>query len=203
MTYRNDVDALAARHAALTAEAAETAKRRDEARRLLDEARARARLPVLPNIRVASPCTQPWAEMTPVDGDRVRACAKCEKNVYNLSAMTRDEAEGLIRARNGNLCVRYFQRFDGTILLADCEVGRKGKRNRRLAAAGIAASLVAGVTGYGVHATAKHDEIYETAGTMQVQGGIASSDFGDSLSAAPPLDQDETPVVPVSMKLPR
>jgi hypothetical protein len=201
MTYRNDVDALAARHAALTAEAAETAKRRDEARRLLDEARAKARLPVLPNIHVASPCTQPWAEMQTVDGDRVRACAKCEKDVYNLSAMTRDEAEALIRARAGNLCVRYFQRFDGTILLADCEVGRKGKRNRRFVAAGIAASLVAGVTGYGMHATAKHDEVFETAGTMAIQGGIGAA---PELTDPVPVDlPDEGPQGHVSMKLPR
>jgi hypothetical protein len=195
MSYRNDVDALAARHAALTAEAAETAKRRDEARQLLDDARARAKLPVLPNLTVASPCKEPWAQM-PGD-DRVRACARCEKNVYNLSAMTRDEAEALIRARNGNLCVRYFQRFDGTILLADCEVGRRGARNRRFAAAGIAASLLAGVAGYGVHA--KHaEEIQEIAGTMAIQGGIGPM---PEQAAPPPAVDDDAPPVHVPMKL--
>jgi hypothetical protein len=196
MSYRNDVDALAARHAALEAEAAEITKRRDETRQLLDEARAKARLPVLANIRVASPCSEPWTGMT--GDDRVRACAKCQKDVYNLSAMTRDEAEGLIRARNGNLCVRYFQRFDGTILLGDCEVGRNGKRKRRFIAAGIAAGLAAGVSAYGVHATSKHDDGQFIAGAMEappmmVQGGMSSSDFGDNQSAAPPPTDTEAP----------
>ena len=41
--YRNDVDALAARHAALEAEVADRTRERDEAARLLDEARGRVR----------------------------------------------------------------------------------------------------------------------------------------------------------------
>ena len=57
--------------------------------------------------------------------------------------MTRDEAERLIVAKEGRLCVRYFQRTDGTILLKDCTVGVSKKRRRRLVAAG-AAALLAG-----------------------------------------------------------
>ncbi len=155
MTYRNDVDALAARHAALAQDADELAKQRDQAAAILDDARARARLPVLANIQVASPCTEPWTNM-PGD-DRVCACGKCQQNVYNLSAMTREEAEGLIAARNGRLCVRYYQRFDGTILLADCEIGRKRSRRRRWIAAG-AVTLLAGGGGYGTYRALHHEE---------------------------------------------
>ncbi len=142
MSYRNDVEALAARHDALAAEVATKTRELDSARQLLDEAKERARLPVLPNIRVASPCRADWNEMT--GDDRVRACASCNKNVYNLSSMTRDEAEALIVAKEGRLCVRYFQRHDGTILLKDCVVGVKQKRKRRLIAAGAAALLGGG-----------------------------------------------------------
>ena len=202
MTYRNDVDALAARHAALATEADDLARQRDQAAALLDDARARAKLPVLANIRVASPCTEPWAGMA--GDDRVRDCAKCQQSVYNLSAMTREEAETLIASRNGRLCVRYFQRFDGTILLADCEIGRKGIRKRRVLAAGIAASLAAGVSAYGVHVSTDHTSEVAGAmvrepmmGEMAIQGGIS----------APPVDQpvtdaeDPEPTIRVPMKL--
>src|SRR4051812_14874094 len=115
MTYRNDVDALAARHAALEAEVEAKTKELAAAAHILDEARDRARLPILDNIRVASPCSVEWSAMT--GDDRVRACGQCNKDVFNLSSMTRDEAEALIVSRSGNLCVRYFQRKDGTIML--------------------------------------------------------------------------------------
>jgi len=141
MSYRNDVDALAARHAALEFEVVEKTKERNAAAHLLDEARARAKLPILDNIRVATPCSADWDQMS--GDERVRACGACNKNVYNLSSMTRDEAETLIVAKEGRLCVRYYQRADGTILLADCTVGKSQKRKRRVIAAG-AAALLAG-----------------------------------------------------------
>jgi hypothetical protein len=102
----------------------------------------RVSLPVLANVLVASPCGASWDTM--LGGDRVRFCGDCKRDVYNLSAMTRGEAEALIAGRNGRLCVRYFQRPDGTILLDDCTVGRSLRRKRRLVAAGAAALLVAG-----------------------------------------------------------
>jgi len=142
MSYRNDVDALAARHAALDAELAAKTKELNDASRLLEEARERARLPVLDHIRIATPCRADWNEM--VGDERVRTCAACAKQVFNLSMLTRDEAEALIAEKNGELCARYYQRKDGTILLADCTVGGAGARNRRLAAAGAAAVLASG-----------------------------------------------------------
>lgn len=142
MSYRDDVAALTARHAALAHEVREKTRELDAATALLAEAKERAQLPVLPNIRVAAPCTADWNAM---QGDeRVRECAKCAKRVFNLSNMTRDEAEALIVAKEGRLCVRYFQRRDGTIILKDCEVGVSGRRKRRLIAAGAAALLAGG-----------------------------------------------------------
>jgi hypothetical protein len=43
--------------------------------------------------------------------------------VYNLSGMSRVEAESLIQSKEGSLCVRFFQRADGTIITDDCPVG--------------------------------------------------------------------------------
>lgn len=69
--------------------------------------------------------------------ERVRACSVCDKQVFNISEMTRAEAQALLVARNGDWCTRYYQRADGTILLADCAIV-KGRRARRLAAAAFA-----------------------------------------------------------------
>jgi hypothetical protein len=143
MTYRSDVDALAARTQALAAEVAAKTKELDASRSMLDEAVAKTRLPVLPNIKVATPCSADWAQMS--GDERVRACGSCSKNVYNLSSLTRDEAEALILEKEGKLCVRYYQRKDGTILLKDCSIGIVQKRRRRVIAAGVAALLGGGV----------------------------------------------------------
>jgi hypothetical protein len=129
MTYRDDLDALSERATALEQHAVAARKDAEEARRLFEEAQARRRLPVLDNLHIAAPCSEDWAKMT---GDaRTRFCASCEKNVYNLSEMTRAEAEALLIEKEGKLCVRYYQRTDGTILTADCPVGVKRRRRRR------------------------------------------------------------------------
>ncbi|MCG3130136.1 MAG: hypothetical protein FLDDKLPJ_00884 [Phycisphaerae bacterium] len=95
---------------------------------------------VLSNLRVASPCPASWANMT--GDDRSRFCGQCNLHVYNLSDMTRDEAESLLRQREGRLCVRYYQRADGTILTRDCPVGLRTVRQRLVnTLAGVAAAL--------------------------------------------------------------
>lgn len=85
-------------------------------------------IPLLQNVRVASPCPASWEGMTIVDGDRVHFCQECQKRVYNLSAMRQAEAEGLLRKHEGRLCVRYYQRSDGTVLTNDCPVGLQAAR---------------------------------------------------------------------------
>lgn len=75
----------------------------------------------LESIRVASPCDADWNAMH--GDDRARFCPSCAKNVYNLSALTKVEAEALLLEKEGKLCVRYFQRPDGTLLTQDCPIG--------------------------------------------------------------------------------
>ncbi len=147
MTFRSDLDALRARHDALESEVATRQKELLETRRMIDEVQRRASLPVLDNIRVAAPCGADWSRM---EGDeRVRACGDCQKNVYNLSGMTREEAEALILEKEGRLCVRYYRRADGTILFGDCGIGAQRRRGRRVLA-GVAALLTTtGVAAYG------------------------------------------------------
>ena len=68
-------------------------------------------IPLLDNVRIAAPCPANWNEM--VGGDRVRYCRSCEKNVYNLSEMSQNDAEKLLKTHEGHLCVRYYRRADG------------------------------------------------------------------------------------------
>jgi hypothetical protein len=100
-------------------------------------------LPILQldDIRIASPCSMKWEDMT--GGDRVRHCAACQKNVFNLSALKRSEALDLIRATEGRLCARFYRRADGTILTSDCPVGlaRLARRAKRMALGAVATSL--------------------------------------------------------------
>ena len=77
--------------------------------------------PVLDNLRISSPCPASWEEM--LGDDRVRFCGDCQLNVYNLSAMSRSEAEDLVRQREARLCVRFYRRVDGTMITQDCPRG--------------------------------------------------------------------------------
>ena len=96
----------------------------------------------LDDIRVASPCSSDWNQM--YGDDRRRFCAECKLNVYNLSGMTRDEAEALVMNSEGRLCVRFFRRKDGTILTEDCPVGWKAVKKRASRIAVAVSSIVAG-----------------------------------------------------------
>lgn len=82
----------------------------------------------LDKVRVAAPCNANWEAMV---GDyRTRFCGQCNLNVYNLSSMTRAEAESLIARTEGRLCVRFFRRGDGSILTENCPVGLRAIRRR-------------------------------------------------------------------------
>ncbi len=82
----------------------------------------------LDHVRVAAPCPADWDGM--VGTDRFRFCGQCNLNVYNLSSMTRAEAESLIARTEGRLCVRFYRRTDGSILTRNCPVGLKAIRRR-------------------------------------------------------------------------
>ncbi len=144
MTYRGDTDPLKVEETALASELTSLQRREREVTRALDATRAKVRngrafaLPMLEDVRIASPCSASWEDMT---GDaRVRFCGKCAKNVYNLSEMTRDEGEALLAKNEGEMCVRLYKRKDGTVITTDCPVGVKKKRVGRAVALAAAAS---------------------------------------------------------------
>ncbi len=158
--YRDDRARLRERLAALDAQLRD-AHDLPERRRVLEETRQRlesqraelarelrdrgANRP-LEALRVASPCQADWGAM--VGDERVRFCGQCQKNVYNLSAMARAEAEALLQRAEGKLCVRMYKRADGTLITGDCPDGVRRKQRRRLALAAGGAALSASAAAY-------------------------------------------------------
>jgi len=183
MPYRADLDALKTRHAALEQELRDRKERARqlealqqdqrsleaelaETRALLDQidktdssdgAKARRALPLLESVSIASPCTASWSQM--VGDERVRFCGTCQKNVYNLSNMTREEGEALLDENGANMCVRLYRRADGTVMTTDCPVGSSSRFVRRAAAVlGGGAVAVALVSAAAANAPASHGD---------------------------------------------
>jgi len=138
----------------------------------------------LNHVRIATPCKADWDQMT--GNERVRFCSQCTLNVYNLSGMTRADAESLIARTEGRLCVRFYRRSDGSIITKDCPVGLRAIRRRMSNVAKAVSSavmgLLAGLGVYGVVSSAVPIAPQRTMGVMVrdfdppevvlVQGGI-------------------------------
>ena len=103
----------------------------------------------LDRIRIASPCPANWDQMA--GDDRLRFCDECNLHVYNISEMTRAEAETLIAGTEGRLCARIYRRADGTVITRDCPVGLRAIRRRmaRSATAVFAAVMALATTVFG------------------------------------------------------
>jgi hypothetical protein len=102
----------------------------------------------LNNVRVAAPCPADWDQM--LGNDRSRFCGQCNLNVYNLSAMSRSEAEDFIARSEGRVCIRYYRRKDGTIITENCPVGlRKLKRRMSQVAAALVSAILTFLAGLG------------------------------------------------------
>jgi Carboxypeptidase regulatory-like domain len=82
---------------------------------------------MLDRFRIASPCSANWELMQ--GDDKVRFCGDCQKNVYNLSSMSRTDAEKLLSSGQ-SICGRFYRRVDGTVLTEDCPVGLRAKAAR-------------------------------------------------------------------------
>ena len=51
---------------------------------------------VLSNVQIASPCSASWENMA--GDDQARFCVHCKLHVYNLSSMSKEEAERLLNS---------------------------------------------------------------------------------------------------------
>lgn len=97
----------------------------------------------LSHVRVAAPCRADWERMR--GNERVRFCGECSMNVYNLSNMSKKDAEALILSAEGRLCVRFYSRSDGTILTKNCPVGLQALKRR---VSGISRAIVSSVLSF-------------------------------------------------------
>jgi hypothetical protein len=178
MTYRTEQDAV-------------------DARRLVDEARARVRSSLLDNVRTASPCAASWDDM--VGDHQVRRCGGCNKDVFNLSHMTREDAERLIQATSGKLCARYYRRADCTILTADCSVGAGAARRRKLVVAGTTLMIaVAGVLAYErtTHADAEAPDVQVAVAAEELVPVVRAQAAEADAPPEPPRTSHTAPPVP-------
>ncbi len=121
----------------------------------------------LDHVRIASPCSADWESM--LGDDRRRFCGQCELNVYNLSGMTKAEAEDLVNRAEGRLCVRFYRRTDGTILTKDCPVGLRAIKRRisRIRNA-VVSSVLSFFAGFGVFAVMREIEPTHNMGTIAI-----------------------------------
>jgi hypothetical protein len=97
-------------------------------------------------LRIEEPCTADWNAMA--GDDRRRFCGGCKKFVHNLSAMSRVEAEQLICASAGELCVRLTRTADGIPVTVEYEASLRNHPRRGWpfwTGLGLVGALVAGV----------------------------------------------------------
>lgn len=116
--------------------------------------------------------------------DRVRFCHECNLNVYNISGMTRKQAESLIESAQGQrLCVRLYRREDGTVITEDCPVGLRALRRRvlRVAGATFAALMSLCVSALGQDRAKVCTQ--EDAGKAAVETGKSQADAHEGTAA--------------------
>ena len=141
----------------------------------------------LDNVRVAAPCSADWDSM--FGNERVRLCEQCHLNVYNLSEMSQVEAERLIDQAEGRLCVRFYQRRDGSIITQNCPVGLRAiKRRLSRVATAVASFVLSLMAGVGLYRVA-NKPVFQP----HVMGAIATPDGNRPL---PPLVQGKVVVSP-------
>jgi len=122
----------------------------------------------LKNIRVASPCPADWGQM--LGNDRSRFCGQCNLNVYNLSAMSRSEAEDFIARSEGRVCIRYYRRKDGSIITENCPVGLRALRKKMsYVARAIASAVITLMSGVGLSHIIESFRPVSITGAMQFQ----------------------------------
>src|SRR5215471_4735836 len=94
----------------------------------------------LDRIYIASACRANWETMS--GSDQVRHCAECNRQVYDLSKMTRSQAERLVIVKEGSFCARISRSPDGAVITLE-EPGPQfiTRRASPLAAAVVSAAI--------------------------------------------------------------
>ena len=137
----------------------------------------------LDSLQIAVPCSTDWDQM--VGSDRIRYCSECSKNVYDISRMSRNEAEALVSsARDGGLCLRLVRDAYGSTVT---EATFTGLRIAGRKVSPVAVAVVTAIMGIGGSAIA----------TAPARANSASASYYDSVAAkargqADPSDSTST-----------
>jgi hypothetical protein len=156
------------------------------------------RLPLLHDIAATGlprVCDATWDDM--VGSDRVRACARCERQVFNLSSMTSEEAEATLRSglEEGarRPCIVYEVDAKGRLLILSSDErapSASGRKRVFFAAVVVAAALPVAACDAPPKAQPAR------AATVAEPEPPASSTPSPPASA--PSNDDETPAAPAS-----
>ena len=146
----------------------------------------------LDNVRVAAPCSADWEQM--IGNERARFCGQCNLNVYNLSSMTKSEAESFISRNEGSVCVRFYRRRDGSIITENCPVGLRAIRRRMsYLARAVASAVLSFFTGLGVYEVFFGTSALDNPWRQEVTVGMVAT----------PLVIPESPSSPVEPPMPQ
>src|SRR3569623_3628256 len=130
------------------------------------------------DVRIGLQCNQRWDDM--VGDDRVRACRGCDRPVFNLSEMTRAEAEAVLATRGLPPCVRFYRRADGTVMTSDCPSGAPRPRHALLASSIAATATLAAAPALAVPAR-------DGAALPPADSGAISGKLVDAATQAPAI----------------
>ena len=128
---------------------------------------------LLDPIRMAFECPLRWEKL--IGGDRTRHCAACDKHVFNLSAMTRIEAQRLLDDSETPICIRV-------------EVGADGRARFQPALPGLAASaaVVAAAAIVAVGPSPPSAPLAAPSAQVQAVGAKAACALPPMIVPAPP-----------------
>jgi Carboxypeptidase regulatory-like domain len=120
----------------------------------------------LDRVYLKKPCSTEWDVME--GNDQIRFCQECAKQVYDLSTLTRKQAEDLLAKAGGELCAKFNRDDRGRIITADW-VDRPVVFRMRLP--GFTSAVVTALVGIGVPVKAERPSPVST----MVSGSSAQS----------------------------
>lgn len=95
---------------------------------------------ILDRVCIAMPCNIGWDNMK--GNDEVRLCGGCNKNVYNISAMSKKRAEELL-SQAELPCLHIVRNTDGTLVTDECPLWLRPLRNGWTKFVSVSVSLIA------------------------------------------------------------
>jgi hypothetical protein len=132
-------------------------------------------------------------------------CTLCSKNVYNISEMTKREAETLLIEHGVSACMRLSRRSDGTVITDDCPVGLRKLRNSVQFLSRTAATILGFVVSTGsVFATGNESQL--TLDTDNARGAFGNTKTVTAYTEKPAEESQQTQdyirVIPTGTKVP-